>query len=160
MCKTNFENKHIFRHRNIHCTIQGIQWLQGWILKRPKECLESAKLLQIHNPNTLLWQLHNSTSKIVHFKKLKKQKMQEKRGDCSPSLPPPPHPPKSAHGLQYMHVALTHCQVENLLPYCSVLYLIKSRGYVTVDETIPASAPAVSRSIGRCSLGSSGTFSC
>lgn len=92
MCKTNFENKHIFHHRNIHCTIQGIQWLQGWILKRPKECLESAKLLQIHNPNTLLWQLHNSTSKIVHFKKLKKQKMQEKRGDCSPSLPPPPPP--------------------------------------------------------------------
>lgn len=86
--------------------------------------------------------------------------MQEKRGDCSPSLPPPPPPPKSAHGLQYMHVALTHCQVENLLPYCSALYLIKSRGYVAVDETIPASAPAVSRSIGRCSLGSSGIFSC
>jgi len=38
-----------------------------------KRSLESAKLLQIHNPNTLLWQLHNSTPKIVHFKKLKKK---------------------------------------------------------------------------------------
>jgi len=56
--------------------------------RMPGEC----KLLQIHNPNTLLWQLHNSTSKIVHFKKLKKQKMQEKRGTAA-LLCPPPHPP-------------------------------------------------------------------
>lgn len=157
-CKqTNFENKHIFHHRNKHCTIQGIQWLQGWILKRPKECLESAKLLQIHNPNTLLWQLHNSTPKIVHFKKLKKNA--RKKGGTA-ALLCPPHPPLNQIMVYNTCMWLLLIVKLKTFAYCSVLYLIKSRGYVTVDETIPASAPAVSRSIGRCSLGSSRIFSC
>ena len=58
------------------------------------------------------------------------------------------------------HLYLTPLKVnfEERLKFTFVAHLIKSSGYVTVDETIPAKAPAVSRNNGRCSLGSWGIF--
>lgn len=54
----------------------------------------------------------------------------------------------------HLYLTLLKVNFEERLKLTFVAHLIKSSGYVTVDETIPAKAPAVSRNNGRCSLGS------